>query len=300
MDSVKNPQAFYTFTNGGVLPSYESYGPTHLIYGDTDSVYLGLEAIFDRDARLEDVVAFADELGSMTNKDFRFFMKEVCNVDETRAQAIATDREVVSDKSLFLARKKYCMHVLNEEGINVDKLKTMGVELARTDTATCVKDILRDVVEMLMNGDPYTTVRAAIDRFKIAYHKMSMREIGRPTTIRGLEKYMDVVRANGDDINSISVGHVRAALYYNSLCGPNDEKIKAGDKVVVVYIADERFPSIALPVDVEVLPKFTDALRIDWTRQWQAVEKKMNIYLVPVGYDYATRQSTHLASLITF
>lgn len=293
-------QRYRTFVEVGGRRAYKEVEAKNLIYGDTDSVYMSLEKLFPADADPKAVTEFADTLGSKVNAAFPAFMKEVFNVSDERAKAIATDREVVSDKSLFLAKKKYCMHVINDEGLVVDKMKTMGVELARTDTAECVKVMLRRVVEMLMDKKPYEAVREYVDEFKKVYHGLSMVEIGRPTSIRTLAKYEQAVAAAGGNLDACSVGHIKAALFYNSLCEPHDQKIRAGDKVVVVYIIGQKYPSIAIPRDADVLPSWLDRMLIDWPLQWSKVEEKLNIYLRAVGYDYETRQSEFVGKFITF
>ena len=295
-----NSQIFKTFINGEGGPVYRDYEPEHVIYGDTDSIYIGLNALFDKQATEKEVTDFADELGTKTNNHFPAFMKAIFNVDKDRAHVIHTEREVVSDKSLFLAKKKYCMNVVNDEGKVVNKLKTMGVELTRTDTADCVKELLRQVVILLMDGSGYQAVRAYVDNFKKKYHTLSPIDIGRPTSIRTLAKYEAAVAHAGGDLKACRVGHAKAALVYNARCRLEDRKIRAGDKIVVVYLTDDRFTSIALPRDADQLPSWVNDLHVDWKKQWDSVEKKLNIYLKPVGYDYDTRQSELVNTYITF
>ena len=106
---------FDTFIHNGLVPVYQEYQSKYLIAGDTDSAYIDLSDVFKRDADPKDVIKFADYIGETTNASFRHFMKDVFNVPDERATIINTDREVVSDKSYFLAKKMYVMHVINQE-----------------------------------------------------------------------------------------------------------------------------------------------------------------------------------------
>lgn len=289
---------FKTFQSNGLVQCYKDYKPKYVIAGDTDSSYIDLADVFDRDAPVDDVVEFADDIGTQVNDSFHTFMKDIFNVPDDRKGIIKTDREVVSDKSYFLAKKMYVMHVVNKEGKETDELKMMGVAIKKTDTPTVVQDMLKGLVEMLMDKCSFEDVSDYIDKFKEDYHKMSMMDIGKPIAVKSFTKYEVKYKKTGS-LKGVPY-HIRASLIYNDMCSSSDRLITSSDKVRLCYINHPRFKYIALPVDVEVHPKFTEALIIDWNAQWETVMKKVNIFLKPIHYDRDGRQTKLIKSLLRY
>lgn len=289
---------FDTFIHNGLVPVYQEYESKHLIAGDTDSAYIDLSGVFDRDANKEEVIEFADYVGKTTNDSFKYFMKDVFNVPDDRATIIRTEREVVSDKSYFLAKKMYVMHVINMEGVEVDKLKMMGVSIKKTDTPVVVQNMLKELVEMLMDQKSYTEVKKFVDEFKEHYKTLPLLDIGKPIGVKSFTKY-DVMYQKSGTMKNFPY-HVRASIYYNELCGTNDRKIDSNDKVRIVYIKHPKYKYIALPVDVDEYPSFVDGLFVDWNAQWETVQKKIDIFLTPIGYDRGSRQKNKINSLLKY
>lgn len=276
---------------------YKDYHPEYVVAGDTDSCYIDLSPVADGKSE-EEITKFADQIGEITNDAFTEYMKDVFNVSSERAQVIETDREVVSDKSIFLAKKMYVMHVVNNEGLAVDKMKMMGVAIKKTDTPKVVQDLLTDLVGMLMDKVSYEEVRDFIRDFESRYKRMSFQEIGRPMNIKNLNKYVESFMETGS-IKGFPY-HVRASMYYNSMRSNSDVEIRSGDKIKIVYINHPEMNYIAVPADAEVLPDFIDELDVDWDKQLEKVWKKIDTFLTPIGYDVKSRQIDLVNSLVTF
>jgi len=279
-------QIFKTFIDG----EYKSYEPEHIISGDTDSTYIDLSVIFDDNSKQKDIIKFADILGHNVNIEFPSFMKSIFNIPEERINIIQTEREVVSDKSLFLAKKKYVMHVVDEEGIEKNKLKFMGVEIKKTDTPIVIQNFLKDLVNLIMDKSSYEEIYDLINSFKKKYKTFSMDEIGRPTNIKTLNKYIKLYNDRlgipewEENIMKSFPYHVRASMFYNSKCSISDTNICEGEKIKIVYIKNPESKYIAFPTSTDNLPNFLNDFEIDWDVMWEKVQKKIDIYLKPVGY----------------
>lgn len=289
---------FKTFTFDGLVNTYGDYHPKHVIAGDTDSAYIDLSCKFDKDADKNDVIEFADMIGTEANSAFPQFMKDIFNVDTERASVIQTDREAVADKAYFLGKKMYVMHLIDMEGIAVDKLKIMGVAIKKSDTPKVIQNMLTDLVNLLMDQKTYKEIKKFIDTFEKEYHDMSFVKIGTPRSVKSLKKY-EVKYSMVQSMKGFPY-HVRASMFYNSLCSSSDTKIMSGDKVKIVYINHSKFKYMAIPVDADVLPSFIDELQVDWKTQWNTVMKKVNIFLTPIGYDRKSRQNALTSSLLTY
>lgn len=291
-------QTYKTFVKEGDRYRYVPYTPKHVIAGDTDSAYIDLSSLFDKDANIDDVVAVGDDIGNKVNESFDDLLSNVFNVPPERHGIVKTSREIVSSASYFAGKKMYMMRVVDEEGRRVDKLKIMGLAIKKSDTPAIIQDFLQELVLMMMDGESFESVQKRIDKFKDYYHTCSLQEIGRPTNIKNLNKYSAIYDRTGE-MKGFPY-HAAASIYYNSLCGPSDIKIRSGDKIKVVYIEGADHNAIAIPADAEELPKFLDDIRIDWKRQWETVRAKIDGFLEPIGYDWKSRQNDLISSFVEF
>jgi DNA polymerase elongation subunit (family B) len=296
-------QAFKTFIkqDSGDY-RYQSYEPLHIIGGDTDSAYIDLCGVFDSDSNEADVIKYADKLGESVNATFPEFMMDVFNCTDNQAKIISTEREVVSDKSFFSAKKNYMMHIIDKGGLKPksedDEYKIMGLAVRKSDTPKVVQDFLKQMILLIMDNAPYEEVHKFVYDFKAHYTSLHISEIGRPMNVKNINKYMDVFIKTGE-MKGIPY-HMRAAMFYNNLCGANDIKIRSGDKMKIAYITHPETNYIAIPADADVYPEFLTEIKIDWNAQWQTVEKKVIAYLKPIGYDPESRHKERLKDLIVF
>ena len=292
-------QSYKTFIQGaGGKMTYDTYVPKHIITGDTDSAYIDLSVLFDDKAVVDEVVQYADTVEDSINLRFPAYMQAVFNCNDQQAQLIKTQREVLADRGFFSAKKNYMMHVVDKGGIAKDENKIMGLAIRKSDTPEVVRAFLKTMIEMVMAKKTYADIRKFLLDFKERYHSLPLLDIGRPMNLNTLRKYEQRLAAT-DSMKGIPY-HVRAALFYNSECGSNDIKIRAGDKIRLVYIIHPRAKCIALPADADVLPSFLKTLRIDWESQWETVETKIFSYLKPIGYDPESRQISANKNLVVF
>lgn len=291
-------QTFKTFIHNGIVPVYTDYQPTNIIAGDSDSSYIDLSKLFDKDSNKEDVIEYSDNLGKRVNDTFTEFMGDIFNVSPERAKTIQTDREAISDKSVFFSKKRYAMHVINNEGIDCDKLKIMGLEIKKSDTPIIIQNFLKDLVNLLLDHTSYEDVKKFIDDFKEHYMSQDVKVVGKPSNIKTLNKYTDKFNTQGN-FKGFPY-HVKASMIYNTLCEPSDVNIRSGDKVKIVYIKDPNISAIAFPSDSETLPSFMDNIDVDWKVMWEKVEKKLEIYLKPIGYDKDSLQKKIVNNFVTF
>lgn len=259
------------------------------VAGDTDSIMLSMQAVQDTgEIDQEEMVAIADDIASLTNDTFPDFIQFAFNAPADRADTVQTAREIVSDKSFFLTKKRYIMHVVNDEGKPVDKLKTMGVELKRSDTSEAVKAILARMVDIILDGGSLSDLQAAIKEEKNRFYTLSLREIAKPSGCRTLAKYAESYRISGS-MKGIPYQSA-AALFYNSLCSNRDKRVMPGDKLGIIYIRHPSSKYLAFPLDEDFLPPWVDDLVIDYDVNWEKAYKKINNYLSAMGWDVSSRQ----------
>ncbi|NCV77465.1 MAG: hypothetical protein EBW18_00160, partial [Burkholderiaceae bacterium] len=108
-------------------------------YGDTDSVYISIDPVLKKlgiDLAVEGRVT--EESHKIVNALDEYVNTEILNW--ARKELFSIDpryvfkREIISDVGIFLQKKRYILHVLDEEGVATDKFKYTGIELVRSTT----------------------------------------------------------------------------------------------------------------------------------------------------------------------
>ena len=197
-----------------------------------------------------------------------------------------------------MAKKKYIMHVINSDGIPCDELKYVGTEIKKSDTPPIIQKFLSDLVDLILNGTDFDSIRKFYMDFKTSYMEQDILTISIPKTLKEFKKYADLYKSH-QTMGSFPY-HVRAALYYNENCGPNDKKLKAGDKIKICYIKHPTYEYIAMPAEQHDIAKFIYDITIDYNTMWSKVMGKIEIYLTPIGLDKKSRKKTRVNSLMKF
>ena len=270
----------------------------NLKFGDTDSAGLSVHHLFPVDVGVDEVVEVADTIGMLTNKSFPDFCMHAFNCPEARKNVIKTDREVVSDKSLFLSKKRYIMSVVDNEGQRVNKLKIMGVELKKSDTSKAIKSLLMELVMAILDGRNEEELLPMIKEMKIRFKTFPASEIAKPISVKTLKKCQDMYNTTGD-MKGFPY-QVRAAMFWNTLCGRTDKTIVPGDKVGLLYIRHHKSKYIAFPIDMTNFPEWFETIQVDYDTEWEKAHKKLESYLASIGLDIQGRKDTIKQELFGF
>jgi len=125
----------------------------NVLYMDTDSVFVQISAD-------KDIVAEGKRLQDIINEWLTQFALENNAVDPT----LEIEFEKVFSKLILVSKKRYVGHLLWEDDKFCDKIKTVGVEIRRTDSAKITKDVLSKIYEMIFaNNEASEIVKYVID-----------------------------------------------------------------------------------------------------------------------------------------
>ena len=61
--------------------------------------------------------------------------------------------ELIISRGLFLAKKRYAIRVINNEGEDVDKVNYMGVEIKRSDFPSKSKEFLTQLIDLILKSE---------------------------------------------------------------------------------------------------------------------------------------------------
>ena len=256
---------------------FKTTGEDYVIASDTDSVYLKLgEAVkqgFKGSINPEKVVSFLDKfcervLQPFIDKEFA----ELASVTNAYANKMFMGREVIAQKGVWTAKKRYMLSVWNSEGVQykTPKFKIMGIETTRSSTPAWVRKVLKGAIEMVLLQDEDTLqefVKTTREKFKA----LPPESMAFPRSVNGMRQYGD---AQGVYRKSTPIA-VKAALLHNHLVRKHklDKKyriIGEGEKIKFIYL---KTPN---PIHEHVIG-FTNSLPtefeltkyVDWEMQFE-------------------------------
>lgn len=264
-------------TDAGHLPNVALHGPVFngkfqsdsVIYGDTDSTYFKTYTLTTKDAIIK-----ADNIAAEVNKSYPKFMRDMFLCTEGYDLIIKAGREIVSDRGIFVDKKRYILHLIDLDGKTVDKMKVMGLDTKKSTLPRAVASKLNGFVEDLLRGQEWDDVAKRIVAYKTELRdSIDILDLGLPKGVKNIERYTNEYRMHGE--GSRLPGHVAASIHYNEcLAKYNDRtspKITSGMKIKVFYLMGKhgKFKSIAIPTDIEMPPI--------WFEQYYTVDKVAHI-----------------------
>ena len=216
----------------------------YVVASDTDSIYVKLGAVVDKifkdksDTRkiVKVLDKFCEEkLQGAIDKSFDRLAKYV-NAFE---QKMFMKREVIANKGIWTAKKRYILNVYNEEGVDLKdpKLKIMGIEAVKSSTPAPCRIKIKEALKVIMNKDEASLIQF-IDEFRTHFKKLRPEEIAYPRSCNNLKKY-----SSSTDIYQKSTPiHVKGALLYNNMLKKKKlvkyEQIQEGDKIKFIVLKE--------------------------------------------------------------
>jgi DNA polymerase elongation subunit (family B) len=294
--------------NGKLVHEYSTESEA-IIYGDTDSCYyLCMGA-----TTMAEAIEIADAAAEGVNDTFPSFMREVFNCQEEFNTLIKAGREIVGIRGLFQAKKKYMIKVVDLEGAAVDKMKSMGSEIKKSDTPKVIQKFLKTTVDMILDGRDYDSIATYVNQQrKHVLKNLSIFNLGVAKQVNNLDKFTAEYNNPGsmrsDSGGKLTIpGHARAACNYNLLLDAFDKgtkPIKSGDKVLVFYLKknDYDFESIAFPAEMSDFPAwFTQNFSVDITKtENRMFDSKLAGIFSALGKDVPTPRSVLINSILEF
>jgi hypothetical protein len=213
-------------------------------YSDTDSTYITLGDLVKRNLKGRANEVIVEVLDKYCSTQIEPTINEACeeladylNIYQRR---IKFKREIIADRGIWIAKKRYAVNVYNSEGVTYDppKLKILGMEIVRSSTPAPVRKALKEAVGIALTKDE-ATLRQFVTDLESTWHSLDPEDIAFPRGINGLKEYSDPnsIFRKGTPI------HVRGALLYNHLITNNGlekkyQLIQEGDKIKFVYLRE--------------------------------------------------------------
>jgi uracil-DNA glycosylase family 4 len=253
--------------------------PKHIIYGDTDSLfltfgeyliknkYIDINDPNRKEKSVEITLQLAKELSESLNKKYLTQLVNNHNIKEENSK-LELKQELVADRTLFFnVKKRYAMHIVNQEGHARDEYCFRGITLRRSDYPSYTKECLGKILDLILL-EKEISISKILDYIKKVEQDMynlaldGDKSIARPVSFnKNLEEY---------DQTKI-VNHIQSMVNWNILeyetfvSGTRGYQFKitgidtskAPEKVISkLHLLPSKFNSISIPVDVDKLPNY--------------------------------------------
>ena len=188
----------------------------YIVASDTDSIYLTLDKLVEatcKDKSKADTLKF---LNKVVNSRIEPFIDkcfaELADYTNAIKQKMVMKREVIADKGIWTAKKRYMLNVLDEEGITFEepKLKIMGIEAVKSSTPEVCRGKIKEAIKLIMTKGE-DELQAFVADFKKEFYQMTAEQISFPRSCNNLKKYK---HGSNIFIKGTPI-HVKGALIYN-------------------------------------------------------------------------------------
>lgn len=288
-----------------ILTGTYGFDERTMLYGDTDSAIVKLDW-YMRENNIEftdeNAIAVANDLGKKLNESFSQFMQDHFLVTPERAAIMEASRELVGRRGLFKeSKKRYAIHVIDQNGVRVDKMKIMGMEIRRTDTPRYMQTFLTECVELVVkHNGTRDQLHAKISKFRDEFRERKPWERGSPVRVSKLSSKTDDLNDfeertyDGETDVSKPLMHqaVKAAINTNRMIEHFEEKgmdqIQDGDHVSVLYLRpnDFQIDTVAVKVEETYIPEWFRDLPFDNDRnEDRLITKKIDNIFGALGWN---------------
>lgn len=288
----------------GLMETKEHFGYTDkwsVVYGDTDSTYFATHG-----RTPEECIMIGDLIGTKVNDSFQEYMENTFLCIDGFSDKIQCDREIISDRGIFVDKKMYILHIIDNEGVTSDKMKVMGLRTKKTTLPKEIATTLNAFIERFLKGEDWSVIEKEIVDYKDELENVTdIMRIGLPTGIKKIETYES---AYNIDPTTHLPGHVAASVHYNRCLKEYKDhesmKIMTGMKIKIFYLTkpNGRFKSIAIPVDIEQVPEwFLKEYEIDRKAHTKRlVDKALENILGAIGKKPPSKQQLLANELLGF
>lgn len=213
----------------------------YIIASDTDSVVINIEPYLDiyyKDTSMSKL----DYLDKLCRDKLEEIIKQSYdNLGEylnVYSQKMRMKREVIADKGLWVAKKKYVLQVLDSEGVRYSEptLKIMGIEAVKSSTPMVCRSMIKDSIKIILNKNEKDIQDYLQECYK-KFNTLPPEDVAFPRGVNGIENY---ISSSGLYEKGTPI-HVRGSILYNYHLKKNNldkkyQSIFSGDKIKFIYL----------------------------------------------------------------
>ena len=210
----------------------------YVIAIDTDSLYIRMGELVQK-FNPKNPVKFLDEIcKTHFEKVLTKSYQEFADYSGAMSNRMEMGREVIADKGIWQAKKRYILNVHNSEGVQYakPKLKIMGIEAIKSSTPELVRNKMKELFPILV-GKTQDEAQSFVANFRKEFSEIRPEDIAFPRGVRHVKKYKD----NKNIYTKGTPIHSRGSLLHNHYVEKHQltkryEMIGNGEKIKFCYL----------------------------------------------------------------
>jgi DNA polymerase elongation subunit (family B) len=271
----------------------------YIVASDTDSIYVTLDKLVQKTCEGKDDQQITDFIGKVCdNKIEPYIAKcfdELASYTNAFKNCMVMKREVIANKGIWVAKKRYMLNVLDEEGVRLadPKLKLMGIEAVKSSTPQVCRGKIKEAIKIIM-GKTEDDLHKFIADFKKEFNELEPEAIAFPRSCNNLKKYMS---SSSIFIKGTPI-HVKGALIYNHQLkqfklGTKYPYIQEGDKIKFLKLKEANPFKFDVISYISTLPtEFKLKQYVDYETQFEKTFlDPMRFILNAIGWEHEPKAS---------
>ena len=286
----------------------QTSGVDYIIAIDTDSLYVNMHPLLKiatGDSPPADEISWLSGASEKLEEWLAGSYEELFNVLGGYENKMKMKREVIANKAIWTAKKRYILNVHDSEGVRYaePRLKIMGIEAIKSSTPEKCRDALKNLFKVIIDKEKSEVVEY-INNFKSDFMNFTVEEVSSPKGVSNIKKWQntkkdaskdntllaDILGSDAAFADSIAYKggtpiHVRGSILHNNLCdnlGLNNQRIAAGEKIKYTYLTMPNTIDENVIAYIDFLPVEFDLHKyVDYELQFQktfvqAIEPVLN------------------------
>jgi DNA polymerase elongation subunit (family B) len=271
----------------------------YIVASDTDSIYVTLDKLVEKTCEGKDNEQICNFLNKVVDSRIEPFLEkcfdELSDYTNAFKNCMVMKREVIANKGIWVAKKRYMLNVLDEEGVRLSdpKLKIMGIEAVKSSTPQVCRGKIKEAIKIIM-GKEQSDLHKFIAEFKKEFFEMSAEQISFPRSCNNLRKY----RHSNDVFIKGTPIHVKGALIYNHQLkqfnlGRKYPFIQEGDKIKFLKLIEANpFKFDVISYITKLPTEFKLQEYIDYETQFEKTFlDPMRFILQAIGWEHEQKAS---------
>ena len=210
----------------------------YIIASDTDSIYVRFDDLINK-IQPKNPVDFLDKVAKEKIEPYiTKCYEELAEYVNAYQQKMEMAREVIADKGIWTAKKRYILNVHDSEGVRFaePEIKVMGIEAVKSSTPAPCREMIKSALKIIINEDE-KSLNTFIQAFRDNFMKYDPEVIAYPRSCNNLRHYASssTIFIKGTPM------HVKGALVYNYILKRDKltnkyPLIQEGDKIKFLEI----------------------------------------------------------------
>ena len=261
----------------------------YIVTSDTDSLFIQVKDLAlhrhpelihaSKEEWVKTILEIATEIQKEANNNLHALVKDLFNISyPDEPHYFELKQEVVLERGYFAGKRRYAMLIVNKEGVPVEELVMMGLDLMKSNFPPLFRNFGEHILKEIMYGKDKNDIDEQVLNFRESLRTIDWRQILKPTGLKQMESYIAARPNAGEMFSRLGLKcpiNTKAAIIYNDLLRFKklDKKyptFQIGDKMYIAYLKQNPYKIDVIgfngyndpPELMEFIEKFVDRDKI--------------------------------------